>query len=76
MREALHVMEVAHRTGKLNAVDIVEINPLIGNLNDQKVTLEAAIHVVKAAFAHLRSGCVPSHVKHLPGFYAPVTTKN
>lgn len=73
LREALHVMEVAHRTGYLNAVDIVEVNPRIGTPLQVQQTIDASIHVVKAAFGHSRSGSVPQHVQNLPGFYAAIT---
>lgn len=72
MREALHVMEVAHRSGTMSALDIVEVNPMIGNGKEVHQTIDAALHVVKAAFGHSRSGAVPPHVRNLPGFYARV----
>jgi hypothetical protein len=66
-------MEVSQRSETLSALDIVEINPKLGSPMEKKITLEAGIHVAKAAFAYSRSGSVPNHVKHLPGFYAPIT---
>lgn len=70
-------MEIAHRTGWLGAMDMVEINPRIGNSLQVKTTLEAATHVIKAAFGFSRSGHVPPHLERMPGYYAPlVNTDN
>ena len=71
LREGLHIVETAHNTGLLNAIDLVEVNPKIGSKRQVMQTVEAGIHVSKAAFGHCRGGVVPAHVKNLPGFYAP-----
>ncbi|XP_024081118.1 arginase, hepatic isoform X2 [Cimex lectularius] len=76
LREAVHIMEVAHRTGWLQVVDMVEINPSIGNPQQLKITLEAAMALIKAAFGFSRSGYVPKHISKLPGFYAPIKGEN
>ncbi|KAF6204566.1 hypothetical protein GE061_018726 [Apolygus lucorum] len=72
LREGVHIMEIAHRTGWLGAVDMVEINPRLGNILQVKTTLEAATHIIKAAFGFSRSGHVPQHIEKLPGYYAPI----
>lgn len=69
LREGIHIMEMAHRTGRLNAVDLVEINPEIGSADDVKKTVEAGIQLVKAAFGFSRIGSYPSDIKDIPGFY-------
>lgn len=56
MREALILIETVQKTKRLTAIDLVEINPLIGSDQQVKLTLEAAMHLIKAAFAHSRSG--------------------
>lgn len=71
LREAIHIMEMAYKTGRLEALDIVEINPRLGNSINVKTTLEAAVHVIKAAFGHRRSGNIPPHIERIPGFYKP-----
>lgn len=62
-------MELACRTGRLNAVDLVEINPQIGSADDVKKTVDAGIQIVKAAFGFSRTGTYPSDVKDIPGYY-------
>ena len=53
-------MEECFLTGRLEAVDLVEINPKIGSESDVKKTVEAAIEVLKAAVGNNRSGNVSS----------------
>lgn len=69
LREAITIMEVAHLTKRLNAIDVVEINPLIGNQFDVKKTVDAAIHIVMGAFGSSRLGNNVRHAKDIPGFY-------
>lgn len=66
LREAIHIMEAVHKTGRLNAVDVVEVNPSIGNERDVKITVEAAMHVIIAAFGHQRKGLQNERIKKLP----------
>lgn len=49
-------MSAIHKTGRLGAVDLVEVNPTIGNQHDVDRTLSAAIHIILAAFGHNRRG--------------------
>ncbi|KAJ8916233.1 hypothetical protein NQ315_016372 [Exocentrus adspersus] len=61
LREGVHAMEMVHRTGRLGALDLVEVNPSIGTEQDVKRTIEAAIHVIQAAFGHSRKGLSPGN---------------
>lgn len=69
LREGIQLMELIYQTGRLNVLDIVEINPDLGTENDVAKTLEAAIHVIKAAFGFSRLGNIPRHVSDIPGHY-------
>ncbi|PBC29529.1 arginase-1 [Apis cerana] len=67
LREAIHLMEVLYRTKRLNALDIVEINPYIGNKYDVGLTVKAAIHIIQAGFGYSRRGLrVPKGVTDMP----------
>nr|XP_034189756.1 arginase, hepatic [Osmia lignaria] len=67
LREAIHLMEELHRTNRLNAVDLVEVNPHIGNDRDVSLTVEAAIHIIQAAFGYTRRGLkVPKGITDMP----------
>ncbi|XP_063221265.1 arginase, hepatic isoform X2 [Bacillus rossius redtenbacheri] len=59
LREGLHVMDEAFRTGRLSAVDLVEVNPKIGDQRDVTNTIEAAIKILEAACGHSRRGNYP-----------------
>ncbi|CAH1643522.1 unnamed protein product [Spodoptera littoralis] len=66
LREAINLMEIVYATGRLRAVDLVEINPALGNENDRKQTIEAGLCVLKAALGFSRRGTAPRGVKDLP----------
>lgn len=66
LREGVHIMEAVHRSGRLTAMDLVEVNPSIGSKKDVDITVSAAIHVIKAAFGFNRKGLKPSNVTDLP----------
>lgn len=60
-------MEMLYRTKRLNAVDLVEVNPHIGNQRDIQLTVEAAIHIIQAGFGYTRRGLkVPEGVTDMP----------
>ncbi|CAH0557728.1 unnamed protein product [Brassicogethes aeneus] len=59
LREGIHIMETIHKTGRLGAMDLVEVNPSIGSEKDVNRTVEAAVHVILAAFGHSRRGLLP-----------------
>ncbi|XP_065079361.1 arginase-1 [Ochlerotatus camptorhynchus] len=56
LREGIYIMEDAYKTGRLAAVDLVEVNPTVGTPEDVKKTLDAAIHLLVAACGHSRKG--------------------
>ncbi|XP_055595716.1 arginase, hepatic [Uranotaenia lowii] len=56
LREGIYIMEEAYNTGRLAAVDLVEVNPAIGTPEDVRKTLDAAIHLLVAACGHSRKG--------------------
>lgn len=59
LREAIHIMEKVHETGRLAAVDLVEVNPNLGSARDVQTTVQAALQVLLAAFGHSRLGNMP-----------------
>ncbi|XP_063832410.1 arginase, hepatic isoform X1 [Ostrinia nubilalis] len=66
LREAISLMEIIHSTGRLRAVDLVEINPALGNDSDRRKTLEAGLCVLKAALGFSRRGTAPRGILDLP----------
>lgn len=56
LREGLLVMEAAFNTGRLNCVDVVEVNPKIGTESDVNKTVDAALHLIAAACGGNRKG--------------------
>lgn len=67
LREAIHLMEEIHRTHRLSAIDLVEVNPQIGSEQDVKKTVQAAIHIIQAALGYTRRGLkVPKGITDMP----------
>lgn len=66
LREGVFLMEQIHRTGRLRAVDLVEINPAIGDTRDRKITMEAGVAILQAALGFQRRGSLPKNVTDLP----------
>ncbi|KAG6453618.1 arginase-1 isoform X1 [Manduca sexta] len=66
LREAISLMEIIHATGRLRALDLVEINPALGNESDRKRTIEAGLCVLRAALGFSRKGTAPRGVLDLP----------
>lgn len=56
LREGLYIMEELYKTGRLDAVDLVEVNPTIGTPEDVNKTVESAILILKAACGDKRWG--------------------
>lgn len=56
LREGVYIMEECFATNRLEAVDLVEVNPKIGSESDVKKTVEAAIEILKASVGNNRSG--------------------
>lgn len=59
-------MEQIRKTGRLEAIDLVEVNPDIGSENDVKKTVAAAIHILAAACGTLRGGNLPKNCEQIP----------
>ncbi|XP_033207415.1 arginase, hepatic [Belonocnema kinseyi] len=67
LREGIHLMEEMYRTRRLNAVDLVELNPQIGDERSVQLTVEAAIHIIQAGVGYLRRGLkVPKGITDMP----------
>lgn len=66
LREGINLMEMIYATGRLRAVDLVEINPAIGTESDRRRTIEAGIMILKAALGAHRKGSVPRDAVDLP----------
>lgn len=67
LREAVHLMEELYRTNRLNAIDLVEVNPRIGDLRDVNFTVEAAIYIIQSGFGYTRRGLkVPKGITDMP----------
>ncbi|XP_026323390.1 arginase, hepatic isoform X2 [Hyposmocoma kahamanoa] len=66
LREGINLMEMIYSTGRLRAIDLVEINPAIGTESDRRRTIEAGIVILKAALGAHRRGTAPRDVLDLP----------
>ncbi|CAH0600586.1 unnamed protein product [Chrysodeixis includens] len=66
LREAINLMEIVYATGRLRAIDLVEINPAIGNEKDRQQTIDAGLCILKAALGFSRRGTAPRGVLDLP----------
>ncbi|XP_066138595.1 arginase, hepatic [Euwallacea fornicatus] len=66
LREGIQLMEMVHRTRRLGALDLVEVNPFIGSEQDVKKTVDAAIYIIAAALGHSRRGLRPRNIHTLP----------
>ncbi|XP_063980176.1 arginase, hepatic [Diachasmimorpha longicaudata] len=67
LREGIHLMEEVYRTNRLNAIDLVEVNPEIGDERSVKLTTEAAIQILQAGLGYTRRGLkVPPGVTDIP----------
>ncbi|CAH2267145.1 jg2883 [Pararge aegeria aegeria] len=66
LREAIKLMEIVYATGRLRAIDLVEINPALGNDSDRKRTIDAGLCILKAGLGFSRRGTTPRGVVDLP----------
>lgn len=67
LREGIHAMEELASTNRLNALDLVEVNPKIGDATSVERTVSAAIHIIQAGFGYTRRGSkVPEGVTDMP----------
>lgn len=60
LREGILLVEEVFLTGRLNAMDLVEVNPKIGDALDVAKTVNAAIQIIKSACGFDRRGKMPS----------------
>lgn len=60
-REGKFIAETVANTGRLSALDVVEVNPLLGSEIQQKFTIEVALDIVQAVFGKKRAGTIPPH---------------
>lgn len=54
LREGMEIVENISATGRLQAMDVAEVNPRIGSEKDVKITIEAAKEIIFAAFGDKR----------------------
>lgn len=66
LREGIYLMEQIYSTGRLKAIDLVEVNPLIGTEKDVNHTIDAAIAILKASLGYSRRGVLLDGVEDLP----------
>nr|XP_048710030.1 arginase-2, mitochondrial isoform X2 [Caretta caretta] len=56
-REGMYITEEIHNTGLLSAVDLVEVNPLLGASQEEvNATASLAVDVLATCFGHTREG--------------------
>ena len=68
LREGKELLRSTYRTGRLSAVDLVEINPLLGSPADLQTTLDAARHLAAAAAGYYLGGWAPKGVTDIPKY--------
>lgn len=56
LREGVHLVEEAYKTGTLSSLDMVEVNPCLGDAKDVENTLNSAKLIIQAAVGNNRSG--------------------
>lgn len=59
LREAVLVMEELHKTGRLNVMDLVEVNPALGDEKEAKITSMAALQLIETGCGANRRGTWP-----------------
>jgi len=70
IREGMFIAEEMALTDKLTGIDLVEVNPELGNKHDQELTLFTATEVIAACFGKRRKGNVP------PNFQIPIPVQD
>ncbi|XP_022333997.2 arginase, hepatic-like isoform X1 [Crassostrea virginica] len=58
-REGNYICEELAATGRLSCVDIVEVNPTLGNERDKEITVNAALQIITRCFGNRRQGIYP-----------------
>lgn len=56
LREGVFIMEEAFNTGALSSMDLVEVNPGLGDAKDVQTTVNSAKLIIQAALGNNRSG--------------------
>lgn len=56
LREGVFLMEEAYNTGTLSSIDLVEVNPCLGDAKDVANTVNSAKLIIQAAVGNNRSG--------------------
>ncbi|XP_022906717.2 arginase-1-like [Onthophagus taurus] len=59
LREGIYIASTIHKTGRLGAMDLVEVNPTLGDEEDVQKTINSALQVIAAAFGYGRRGLKP-----------------
>lgn len=66
LREGIYIVQQLRHTGRLQGIDLVEVNPAIGSESDVKKTVAAAIQILAAACGKIRSGNLPKNETNIP----------
>ena len=66
LREGTQLVKNVQKTGRLLALDIVEVNALLGSPTDARMTLEAARHIATAAAGYYAGGIPPLGTDKIP----------
>ncbi|XP_034139692.1 arginase-1 isoform X1 [Drosophila guanche] len=56
LREGISIVEALRDTKRVQGVDLVEINPKLGNERDVRTTVESGLEILKSMFGYRRSG--------------------
>lgn len=64
----MDLLRSVFRTGRLSAIDIVEVNTRLGSESDAQKTVQAALHLVAAAFGFYAGGKAPANTSEIPRF--------
>ncbi|ESO92074.1 hypothetical protein LOTGIDRAFT_204097 [Lottia gigantea] len=60
-REGQYIMEELANTGRLNCIDVAEVNPSLGNKEENTLTTETTLEVLNKCFGQKRGGGFPSN---------------
>lgn len=64
--EAKYLIEDVRRTGRLNSMDLVEVNPMLGNQEDLQTTLETTFSLIHSLKAPQTKLDIPNTEKKTP----------
>ncbi|XP_077986781.1 arginase-1-like [Glandiceps talaboti] len=63
LRECIYIVEQVYKTGLLAGMDMTEVNPELGNKEQQEQTVNAAVEIITAAVGKKRYGNTPRDYK-------------